>query len=344
METSLDKEHIIQARYQIKEYAQLILSFFIVVTGILLFLFFIKPTYVKYTNNKLEISSQLQQEVILDSKLSELQKAKSLQASLDDNISLVRQSVPDDSDIPTVMAMVLEMASKSGVKVSTFSYIGLGNSIISLDKPSPVATDSSTSADTSATGLDSPINSDYFDAFNLSISVLGKFTNLSDFVKKIENSRRLLDISGFSYSIEKDNQQITSDFYTLKVQLTAYYRSFADVEPRVALDQYSRTLSDLNDMIFYEVDLSNTTVGKEDPFNTGGTEPGSSPTSGASGAGTTSGTSFFGGPANNSGSTDSGTNNTQNPGVNVVEPAPDQEAQPGDVQKLLQDMLLKEGL
>ncbi|NCT55375.1 hypothetical protein GW755_00860 [bacterium] len=336
METGIDKEQIVKAKYQVKEYAQLILSFLVFVGAILLFVFVIKPTFAKYQNNKLEITNQLSQEMLLDKKLAELQKAKELQSSIESNILLANQAVPDDSDIPTVMAMIQDVSSKSGVKVSAFSYIGLGNSVVVVETPTPaVPQDGSSGESPVNNGLESPVDSEYFDAFNLSISVLGKFDNLKDFTKKIESSRRVLDMSGFSYSIEKENEQITSDFYTLKVQLTSYYRSFANVAPLVALDQYSGTISDLNEMVYYEVDLSNTTIGRDDPFKTNNANPSS---------GSTSGSTFFGGSGSGGTTTNSSAPNQENPGVNVVEPVPDQGAQTVDVQQMLKDMVAKEGL
>lgn len=335
METGIDKEQIIKAKYQIKEYIQLIFSVLVLGACFLLFLFFVKPTFAKYQKIKLDIKDELVKEGLLDVKLVELQKAKEIQGSIDDNIKLANQAVPDESDIPTVMAMIQDIASNSAVKVSTFSYIGLSKSELMVpDAPVTTTPENTTAPD----GLDAAVDSEYFDAFNLSISVVGKFENLNNFLKKIENSRRILDASGFSYSVEKENEQITSDFYTLKIQLTSYYRSFANVAPRVALDLYKGTITELNSLSFYEVDLSDTRIGKDDPFgNTGSkTSKNNSSTQG------TSGSSFFGGSGNSNGT--DGNSGSNDPNINVVEPVEDREAAPGDVQKLLQDLLKQEGL
>lgn len=341
METGINKQQIVQAKYQIKEYLQLIVSILILVACLLVFLFVIRPTYAKYQATKSDIEVQLGEESLLDTKLTELQKAKELQSSIDENIRLTDQAVSDDSEIPTVMAMAQQIALNSGVKVSSFTYVGLSNSdYVVAPTTTTSAIPSSAPVEAKPTGLDVSLDSEVFDAFNLSIAVTGKVSNLTSFVKNIEDSRRLLDISGFSYSVEKESAEITSDFYTLKVQLTSYYKSFENAPPRVALDQYTETISGLKKMKYTEIDLTNSRIGKDDPFKTNENNTGTS----SPNLNSTNGENFFN---NNSAGTslqNSGSNSGNDVGINIVEPEQDKEASEGDVQKILLDFMKQEGL
>lgn len=335
METGINKQQIVQAKYQIKEYLQLIISILILVVGLLLFLFVIRPAYAKYQTTKVDIEMQVKEESLLDIKLTELQKAKELQSSIDENIRLTDQAVSDESEIPTVMAMTQQIALNSGVKVTSFTYVGLSESdYVESTTPTTSAIPSAVPAETKPTGLDVSVDSEVFDAFNLSISVLGKVDNLTSFVKNVEDSRRLLDISGFTYSVEKESEEITSDFYTLRIQLTSYYKSFENAPPRVALNQYTDTISSLKKMKFTEIDLTNSRIGKDDPFKTG-TSPNLK---------STDGQNFFNNDSTGTPPQNSGSNSGEDIGINVIEPEQDVEASEGDVQKLLLELIQQEGL
>lgn len=290
-----------------------------------------KPTYANYVKGKDVLAKKQQELADLDLRVSQLKKIERLVATIEHNTKLTTQAVPEKDEIPVVMAMVQKISANSGVKISSFSYAGLTN----FSKPT---------AGVSQTKVSKKETSD-FDAFRLNIALTGKYDNLKKFLENIEDSRRILTVSNFSYSLEKTTTEVLGDNYTLKVLLTSYYKDFDPVASEIDLDKYASVVQVLEQLDYTSVDLNDTNLGKIDPFSSGNGEETNNNTNtqnkvGVNSVETTSDFVQGGTSTGNTTTQDLSTQSTGSTGNN----SQDIEAEKGDVPKMLQDLLLKEGV
>ena len=309
----------------------LLFSALLILISIGLVLLVAKPTYANYVEGKDVLAAKQQELADLDLRVSQLKKVERLVATIEHNTDLTTQAVSEKDEIPVVMAMVQKISANSGVKISSFSYAGLTNS----SKPT---------AGVSQTKVSQKSTSD-FDAFRLNIALTGKYDNLKKFLENIEDSRRILTVSNFSYSIEKTTTEVLGDNYTLKVLLTSYYKDFDPVASEIELDKYASVVQVLEQLDYTSVDLNDTNLGKIDPFSRGNKGDSKNNTNNqnkveVNSVETTSGFGQSGTSTGNTTTQDSGTQSTGSSDSS----SQDVEAKDGDVSKILHDMLLKEGV
>ena len=305
------------------------------------------PLYNNYQSNNTFIEQEKAKVLDLDVRLSQLDKIKRIAGTIETVGNLAKQGVPSDEEIPVVMAMVQEIAKKSGVKISDFSYAGMENtaSINNTDSNDdtsnpdnqPSASVSNTTAASSATSSNNSALT--YDTFKMQLSVKGKFSDIKQLVINLENSRRLLDIQSFTYGVQTSESQLVGDTILLKLTLASYFKDFKTISTNVDLDKYNTLIKKLEDLSYTEIDLSNPNVGKIDPFSSTSTPiPSGTPNAGINNVDTLN---FY--------------NNSSNGEVNVIElegtgktvtptPENDTEAEPKDTTKLLQDLMKQEGL
>jgi|GEM_PF-6484289 len=309
----------------------LLFSALLILISIGLVLLVAKPTYANYVEGKDVLAAKQQELADLDLRVSQLKKVERLVATIEHNTDLTTQAVSEKDEIPVVMAMVQKISANSGVKISSFSYAGLTNS----SKPT---------TGVSQTKVSQKSTSD-FDAFRLNIALTGKYDNLKKFLENIEDSRRILTVSNFSYSIEKTTTEVLGDNYTLKVLLTSYYKDFDPVASEIELDKYASVVQVLEQLDYTSVDLNDTNLGKIDPFSRGNKGDSKNNTNNqnkveVNSVETTSGFGQSGTSTGNTTTQDSGTQSTGSSDSS----SQDVEAKDGDVSKILHDMLLKEGV
>lgn len=243
----------------------LVLGVCVVVVALLIGYFLAyKVFYLSYESN-LAVAAEKQKDLDeLTNKVSQLSKAKNLGGSLEESNKVALEGIPEEEDVPVVMTMVQTIVEDSGLNIKAFSYAGSRPSGLAAVVAPVVAAPKTTTETPPST----PVISD---AFDMNLTVTGKFSSIQRLMRRLENSRRLMSASNFSYQLKSNPNQTSSfsDEITLKILLSAYFRSYKDLPSNIDLDKYLPTLEKLRSMTYTEVDLSNVNVGKKDPFSEG---------------------------------------------------------------------------
>ncbi len=337
---------------KLSSYATLLIGFGIIL-GSLVFSYFTTYAFYKKHQKNLELikveNLKMQR---LNKKISQLQKAKSLAGSIQENNSLTLEAVPAEDDIPIVMSMIQKMAKNSAVKISTLSYAGLEYSDYakSLDKTanSKNMANSNTKSTTKSKSKKSTLEDDeQYDSFKVNVIVSGRFEDALKFIKSLENSRRLIDVLSFNYNLKKDNNlkkaKTNRDILSVKVLARSYYKDFSKTNSQdIELDKYLPIISKLENMEYIDIDTSNVVIGKNNPFLQGSDNNTSNSKTDSSKSGESN---FFeinsletGVETKDLGVTNGGSssNSSQN--------EQDVEAEKGDTTQVLLDLLKQEGL
>ena len=325
METGLSSEVKINTTI-IKSYKSLILGLLFLIVSSAVSYFISYPLYNKYLANKSEIELKVEQISVLDKKLAQLEKVKQLADTIEKHNLLTEQAIASKDDIPVVMTMIQLIAENSGVAIESFSYSGMSRTV------------STTKASSTSTSAPTPpgVGDSDNDAFKMNISVKGKFDDVLKFIQNLEDYRRLIDVSSFSYSAEQrvtEDSRLT-DGISLRVLLTSFFKDFSTTAAStIDIDKHLALIQKLESMNYEAVDLSDVTVGKDNPFSPFEDTDAESETGvEEEGAGAETDT------------TDTG----QEPGVNTLDTndssSTDVEANPGDVNEVLQEVLQQEGV
>ena len=276
--------------------------------------------------NKSEIELKVEQISVLDKKLAQLEKVKQLADTIEKHNLLTEQAIASKDDIPVVMTMIQLIAENSGVAIESFSYSGMSRTV------------STTKASSTSTSAPTPpgVGDSDNDAFKMNISVKGKFDDVLKFIQNLEDYRRLIDVSSFSYSAEQrvtEDSRLT-DGISLRVLLTSFFKDFSTTAAStIDIDKHLALIQKLESMNYEAVDLSDVTIGKDNPF---------SPFE------DTNAESETGVEEEGAGAETDTTDTGQEPGVNTLDTndssSTDVEANPGDVNEVLQEVLQQEGV
>ena len=325
METGLSSEVKINTTI-IKSYKSLILGLLFLIVSSAVSYFISYPLYNKYLANKSEIELKVEQISVLDKKLAQLEKVKQLADTIEKHNLLTEQAIASKDDIPVVMTMIQLIAENSGVAIESFSYSGMSRTV------------STTKASSTSTSAPTPpgVGDSDNDAFKMNISVKGKFDDVLKFIQNLEDYRRLIDVSSFSYSAEQrvtEDSRLT-DGISLRVLLTSFFKDFSTTAAStIDIDKHLALIQKLESMNYEAVDLSDVTVGKDNPFSP------FEDTNAESGTGV---------EEEGAGAETDTTDTGQEPGVNTLDTndssSTDVEANPGDVNEVLQEVLQQEGV
>ena len=325
METGLSSEVKINTTI-IKSYKSLILGLLFLIVSSAVSYFISYPLYNKYLANKSEIELKVEQISVLDKKLAQLEKVKQLADTIEKHNLLTEQAIASKDDIPVVMTMIQLIAENSGVAIESFSYSGMSRTV------------STTKASSTSTSAPTPpgVGDSDNDAFKMNISVKGKFDDVLKFIQNLEDYRRLIDVSSFSYSAEQrvtEDSRLT-DGISLRVLLTSFFKDFSTTAAStIDIDKHLALIQKLESMNYEAVDLSDVTIGKDNPFSP------FEDTNAESGTGV---------EEEGAGAETDTTDTGQEPGVNTLDTndssSTDVEANPGDVNEVLQEVLQQEGV
>lgn len=174
-----------------------------VVISLLLFIAIIYPSFTKTPGlrNKLDETKTLQS--VLKDKLSKINKLVDFKSVVDQDSALVNKLMPDDDDVPGILDQVDQLAKESGLDVSRLSY---------------------SFGDTGGT----PAEAGPYQSVIVSLGADGNYSQMVQFLKNVENSARLINVTNFRYnaSLNEDSAGRLSMTFSLvapymKVQSTA---------------------------------------------------------------------------------------------------------------------------
>lgn len=141
-----------------------VITLLLVVLGTM---FYVLPTYNKYKDNQAAIAKQKQELSKLNAKLAILEQAN--ESELDSELSEVRSAVPEQKNIPGVIAGLSRVAQENSVAIDGLQL-----------KPGKVASDAASQEIT------------------MKVSIKGELKNVDAFLQKLASIRRLFGIQKFS--------------------------------------------------------------------------------------------------------------------------------------------------
>jgi Tfp pilus assembly protein PilO len=164
---------------QVQSFAWLSLTFFAIAFFTVMA---IRPTLVTIAKLNREIKDKKEANQKLQTKINAILAAQAQYAENLDNLPLLEEALPEKSQFPRLAFFIEENTTASGVELKSLSFEKIG-----AVEQTPQS--SSTS------------NSLYF-----SLSVSGDYSNLKDFLSRLESSRRIIEVNSFAFSQVKEEE------------------------------------------------------------------------------------------------------------------------------------------
>jgi Tfp pilus assembly protein PilO len=142
----------------------------------------IRPTLVTIAKLNREIKDKKEANQKLQTKINAIVAAQAQYSKNLDNLPLLEEALPEKSQFPRLAFFVEENATASGVELKSLSFEKIG-------------------AVEQAPQSSSTSNSLYF-----SLNVSGNYSNLKDFLNRLESSRRIIEINSFAFSQVKKEE------------------------------------------------------------------------------------------------------------------------------------------
>lgn len=261
---------------QFTKYIKVIFSSFLVITGLVVSYFITYSNYNIYTDFINQIKSQEEQNALLDTRISQLDKIKRISSTIESTDILSKQAIPSEVEIPIVMSLMQKISTDSGLKLGKLTYSGSYvsnysessknvNSNAQIDQN--VDLDLSNSSDSK---LENTNEVTLEDAIKIQGSVVGNIDNLISFLRSVETSRKLLEVSNLSYGTTRESSDGSSLTFELRFVVSSFYKDFSNfsISPlQIDFDKYKDLIFLLNNYKYTEIDLSSVDVGKNNPFS-----------------------------------------------------------------------------
>ncbi len=139
----------------------------------------IRPTLMTIAKLNREIKDKREASQKLQTKINAIVAAQALYAKNLDNLPLLEEALPSRSEFPRLAFFLEENASASAVELKNLTFEKIE---VSGKSASPSAKANS---------------------LNFSLSVIGDYVNLKDFINRMENSRRILEIDSLIFNQTK---------------------------------------------------------------------------------------------------------------------------------------------
>jgi len=192
---------VYQRRQDVKIFLELLLS----LTTVIFFLVFaLKPTVITVINLYKDVKAKEALVALMDQKIDDLQKAYSLLNAQADKIPLIFSSVPQNPSPETLIRQIEGLAGQTSVNLSN----------VSVEEEALVSQDSAPSANTqnAPAGEEKLSSSGKFIFFSTKVS--GDYSQISQFLKNLENLRRPISFQSIKISTVQ-TEGITNNLSTL---------------------------------------------------------------------------------------------------------------------------------
>ena len=147
----------------------------------------IKPTLTTIAQLNREIKDKEEANQQLQKKINALITAQENYAKNSDNLILLDQALPENSEFPTLAYFLEQVATQSGVTLKSLNFERIDDRAETRKQNSP------------STGQ----------SFNFSLAASGEYVNLKGFLASLEASRRILTLTGSTFSKNKKNETET---------------------------------------------------------------------------------------------------------------------------------------
>jgi Tfp pilus assembly protein PilO len=165
---------------KVRVYTEIVLS----ILTVAFFLFFaIRPTVITITGLIKEISDKKMVVQKLEEKINNLNLAQQEYLLVQNDLYLVDQALPEDSQISVLVRQIEGLCFKTGVSLEGVQYSSLEiKSRIFKNEPQPV---------------------------EIKLVVSGDYQNLKNFLYSLNNFRRVFKIDGFGFKTSKEEEKLT---------------------------------------------------------------------------------------------------------------------------------------
>ena len=192
----------------------------------------------------------------VDARLEKLQKKRSMleellayKGTLTDNFNLLNTALPSEDEVPLLMTQVQQIATDSGVSMSSLKYAG--GKKAETGKKATVAT-----ADLGRVRLQAVVEAQYM--------------FLQGFISNLEGASRVINTDSIKFSSRAKEKAVVS----ATLDLVSYYLPIPEekvvVDAPIALDlgapEFVELLNKVKALRVYEVKVTPGGVGKPDPF------------------------------------------------------------------------------
>lgn len=191
---------------------------FLVVVGC--FIFTWKMTIPSYQTNQKEIAQRKVEIDYAKNKLDSLNTTKSNLAELGDIVNKMLVAIPGDKDAPNL--------------ITELEAIGKANNVT---LPSIQISDGAAGASSGSATASSSSNS-----ISVSFGATGKFEDLSNLIKALENDIRFMNIGAITMNKSESTDKTNSDAMSLTIQLTAFKR----IDSSLSLSNTTNNLTGAN--------------------------------------------------------------------------------------------------
>lgn len=158
-------------------YTSIILSIF----TIAFFGFFaIRPTLVTIGGLLKEIKDKKEVVAQMDQKIDNLNRAQTNYARIENDLDLVKESLPLDPDLPILIKQLESLARLSSVTIESVRF----------DK----------------TNLQGEIETEEGQAASFSLGLAGDYENLKEFLKSLDTLRRIISVESFGFSSKTEEE------------------------------------------------------------------------------------------------------------------------------------------
>lgn len=208
---------------------KIILSSTIILVSIVFGLkFLILPQLEQYTNNLMTLDSKRAEQSRLSSITIENKALEEKQKELQEQYDLALEEISKTPAVAQIIYDLKELMSKSNVELKSLSFSDSDVSEEEITSNDEVKTDENgvvTEIDRGISGGEMPdqqIESEQAVKKQIvNISLVGKYENIINFIKAIENYSRIADVSNISISPGEGNllnASLTANFYNLNYQ------------------------------------------------------------------------------------------------------------------------------
>ncbi len=162
---------------QIRSFAWISLSIFVISFFVLTA---IRPTLVTIAQLEREVKDKKEASQKLQTKINSIVAAQKEYAKNIDYLDALNEALPEKNEFPRLAFFVEEIASSSGVELKSLNF----EKITTL-------------------GENSEKTSSLTNSFSISLSVVGDYSKLKDFLKSLELSRRIIKMETVSFTQSK---------------------------------------------------------------------------------------------------------------------------------------------
>lgn len=230
---------------------------------VLLFFFYIKPTYKKMNEMKTDLAGKSSVLEVLNTKATALTKMKDYDAVLQEDAEMVEKLYASESNVPQLLDEVHQIATNAGMTVDRLNYSYSGAT-------------TGASADATAEQRKEDISG----IVNVTMSLTGTYDQMVVFMQEIEKAARIAYVTTFRFGATADEND--SSLINVNVNVDSpymYVQSVAVTDDPVTLDVTSpgfvSFMNGIKDYKYYDflnpdIEAEEVTSEEETPF--GGAE------------------------------------------------------------------------